>query len=333
MPSDAERPKRVLSGSQLAAHSQERRATDWLARVWERPNTGVLMLAQGKAPVTNVAQQSEGEIADYELHLHFSAPQGELPGQAVYLGEVVAEDTLESAEEHPIRHVVAVPATTPPAGPPGALDQTSLSWEDLRRVGHQLPAVEAKLLTHAAALTGWHASAAFCPGCGGVTEPRSSGWARSCMNCDAEHFPRTDPAVITAVTDADDRLLLGSAVLWDVRRYSTFAGFVEAGESLEDAVVREVKEEAGVTVDRVEYVSSQAWPFPRSLMIGFFGRTRDVEAAADLEEIREVRWFTRQELHDCVSRGSITLPARSSISRGLIERWYGGPLERPGAHR
>lgn len=131
--------------------------------------------------------------------------------------------------------------------------------------------------------------------------------------------------LISAV-DHDDRLLLGSAHRRESSRFSTFAGFVEAGESLEDAVVREVQEEAGIVIEQVKYAGSQPWPFPRSLMVGFFAHTSNTDAIADDEEIREVRWFTRQQLHDQVVSGAVKLPPRSSVSHALIASWYGGTL-------
>jgi NAD+ diphosphatase len=201
-------------------------------------------------------------------------------------------------------------------------------WSPLRAAGGDLPAGEAELLTTAVALAGWLRDAAFCPACGSATELRHAGWSRHCPVCGREHFPRTDPAVIVLVTSAtsDDRILLGANAAWGGDRYSCFAGFAEAGESLEDAVSREVGEEAGVRLRDIAYRGSQAWPYPRSLMLGFRAVVvDDAEAQADGDEIVEVRWFDRDEIGAALrGGGSAMLPGRASIARRLIDDWYRG---------
>ncbi|WP_295830284.1 NAD(+) diphosphatase [uncultured Microbacterium sp.] len=201
-------------------------------------------------------------------------------------------------------------------------------WSPLRAAGGDLPAGEAELLTTAVALAGWLRDAAFCPACGSATELRQAGWSRHCPVCGREHFPRTDPAVIVLVTSAtrDDRILLGANAAWGGDRYSCFAGFAEAGESLEDAVAREVGEEAGVRLHDIAYRGSQAWPYPRSLMLGFRAMVvDDDEAQADGDEIVEVRWFDRDEIGAALrGEGSAMLPGPASIARRLIDDWYRG---------
>lgn len=201
-------------------------------------------------------------------------------------------------------------------------------WGALRVIAGDLPADDAGLLVTAVALGRWLIDAPFCPACGTRTDLRHAGWARHCPNCGREHFPRTDPAVIVAVTRDDDPdvLLLGSNAMWGADRYSCFAGFAEAGESLEDAVVREVREEAGVTVGDLQYRGSQGWPYPRSLMLGFTGVAAAGEVAlADGEEIVEVRWFTRAEIGDALAgRSSLQLPGPASIAHRLIRGWLEG---------
>ncbi len=199
-------------------------------------------------------------------------------------------------------------------------------WAPLRAAGGDLPAGEAELLTTAVALSGWLRDAAFCPACGALTELRQAGWSRHCPVCGREHFPRTDPAVIVLLTSAEgDRVLLGANAAWGGDRYSCFAGFAEAGESLEDAVAREVNEESGVRLREIVYRGSQAWPYPRSLMLGFRAVVVDeVEALADGEEIVEVRWFTREEIGSALrGESAVHLPGAASIARRLIEDWYG----------
>lgn len=198
-------------------------------------------------------------------------------------------------------------------------------WLGLRDLGGRIDGRESELLISAIALAGWLRDAPFCPTCGGGTELRQGGWSRRCLVCGREHFPRTDPAVIVAVESRDgERLLLGANANWGGRMYSCFAGFTEAGESLEATVHREIEEESGVRLSALRYVSSQAWPFPRSLMVGFRAVVDDESAArADGEEIIDVRWFTRAEIGSALAgHGPVGLPGPASIARALIVDWY-----------
>jgi NAD+ diphosphatase len=199
-------------------------------------------------------------------------------------------------------------------------------WRSLRVVGALLDAHDAGLATTAVALDAWHDRHPRCPRCGAPTRTAQAGWSRVCDVDGSEHYPRTDPAVIMAVVDADDRLLLGHAAAWPAGRWSTLAGFVEAGEAAEQAVRREVHEETGVVVGEVEYAGSQPWPFPASLMLGFRGRATTTEVRVDGVEMADARWFTRAGLAAAVDAGDVVLPGGASIARALIEQWYGGPL-------
>lgn len=201
-------------------------------------------------------------------------------------------------------------------------------WGSLRTVGGGLNAHDAGVFVEALSLGRWLIEAPFCSACGAHAEIVKAGWARRCPSCGREHFPRTDPAVIVAVTNAGgDHLLLGSNALWGAGRYSCFAGFVEAGEALEATVVREVREEAGVRVVDIDYRGSQAWPYPRSLMVGFRAVAVDAaEAEADGEEIVHVRWFTREEIAEALAGGGeFSLPGPASIARSLIADWQASP--------
>ena len=204
-------------------------------------------------------------------------------------------------------------------------------WISLRSAVAMLAASHAALFTEALAIANWHESSPFCPRCGSTTTVVQAGWARRCDREDTLLFPRTDPAVIVLVTDDDDRVLLGSNALWEQNRFSLLAGFVEPGESLEAAVVREIGEETKLHVDRVEYAASQPWPFPASLMLGFTARvaSRNLPAAAapDGVEILQLRWFTRAGLTEALAE--IALPGETSIARWMLERWYGGPIADP----
>jgi NAD+ diphosphatase len=220
--------------------------------------------------------------------------------------------------------VHTAPTGTGPAVAPTLPD--GLGWTALRDIGADLSAPEAGLATPAVALDAWHARHPRCPRCGAATRVAQSGWTRVCVADGSEHYPRTDPAVIMAVVDADDRILLGHAAHWPAGRWSTLAGFVEAGESLEHAVRREVAEEAGVVVGDVSYRGSQPWPFPASLMIGFRARAESTDVTVDGVELTEARWFSRAQLADAVRSGDVIPPGPTSIARALVEEWFGGPL-------
>jgi NAD+ diphosphatase len=183
------------------------------------------------------------------------------------------------------------------------------------------------LVITAVALLNWHRRHPRCPVCGAPTELANAGWLRTCPVDSSQHFPRVDPAVIMLVIDEQDRALLGRQQRWPEHWFSTLAGFVEPGETLETAVRREVREEVGVALERVDYLASQPWPFPSSLMLGFHARSAPgATISADGEEIAEARWFTRGALVESCTSGSVRLPPRLSISRWLIEQWYGEAL-------
>jgi NAD+ diphosphatase len=191
----------------------------------------------------------------------------------------------------------------------------------LREVAPELTQDEGGLLAYAAALLNWHRRHGFCSVCGAASEVREAGLLRVCPSCGAEHHPRTDPVVIMLVVDGE-RVLMGRQPSWPPGRYSALAGFVEPGESLEDAVAREVFEESGVEVTGARYVSSQPWPFPSSLMLGFEADYVSGEPVAADGELDDVRWFTRAELEDAAAeRGPYLLPPPLAIARRLIDGW------------
>jgi NADH pyrophosphatase NudC (nudix superfamily) len=198
---------------------------------------------------------------------------------------------------------------------------------DLREAAALLDDRDAGLLTHAVALANWHATHTHCPRCGTPTVTVAAGHAQRCPADGSEHFPRVDPAVIMLVTDPDDRCLLARNRRWPERRVSILAGFVEPGESAEQAVAREVGEETGITVARVRYVGSQPWPMPQSLMLGFRASAAgDLEIRVDEDEIAEAHWFSRDELRSALASREILLPPPVSIAHRLIESWYGEEL-------
>lgn len=198
-------------------------------------------------------------------------------------------------------------------------------FEDLRLLASMLSPAEAGLLGYARGMVLWRARHRFCGVCGAATLATRGGHVLICTNpaCRHEHFPRTDPAVIVLVSDGE-RALLGRQASWPVGRYSTIAGFVEPGESLEDAVAREVFEETGIEVDQIEYHSSQPWPFPSSLMLGFTARALTTQIVRRDDELEDAQWFTRADL----ASGHPLVPPGVSISFRLIEHWFnagGGP--------
>ena len=280
----------------------------WLAAAWSHPDTRVLVVAEGQAFVVDTGSGSE-----LVLLPSFEAPDG---GDRFFLGTdadgvsyfAVSADTL-----------------------PGRLDGDARP-AGLREVGGLLGDRDSGLLVHAVALQNWHRSHRFCSRCGNPTAAAAAGHVRRCTSCAHEHYPRTDGAVIMLVTDGQDRALLGRQALWPEGRYSTLAGFVEPGETLEQAVAREVAEEAGVRVDldTVTYVASQPWPFPASLMLGFTARAdeRDggTEISVDGEELSEAAWFTREDLKAGMADRTVLPPSGISIARRLVELWYGSPL-------
>ena len=194
-------------------------------------------------------------------------------------------------------------------------------FKDLRFLGTVLPPDEANLCAHARALSIWHAAAHYCPRCGSASLPETGGNTRRCSDPDCSQvlFPRTDPAIIVLVATGD-RCLLGRQSSWPEGRYSTIAGFVEPGESLEDAVRREVYEETNIRVGDVCYHSSQPWPFPSSLMLGFVAEAVSEKINLNDGELEDARWFSREEL----AAGDVGLPFRISIARRLVDHFIKG---------
>ncbi len=209
------------------------------------------------------------------------------------------------------------------------LPGTGGEFGDLRGLATRLDPTEAGLAVHAVSLAGWHERHPICSVCGTPTEIVEAGASRVCPNCSTQHFPRTDPAVIMLVTDSRDRCLLGHNAARDAPWYSTLAGFVEPGETLENAVRREVLEETGIVVGEVRYAASQPWPFPSSLMLAFFGAASTTDIEVDGNEITNARWFTREELARDIGSGDVVIPPLMSIAGALITAWYGPDLPGP----
>lgn len=291
-----------LAGAAVDRAAEERATPGLLEDARADAATRVLVLSGDSAPLAGSDE------------LHWVAPR-EVPEAASWAflgragdGVALLAAVLEPGDDEPF------------AAPAG--------WAGLRAVGGSLPAHDAAAFVEALSLGRWLLDASFCPACGALTALADAGWSRRCPSCGRQHFPRTDPAVIVGITSATDpdALLLGSNALWGADRFSCFAGFVEAGESLEAAVQREVAEESGIEVSSIRYRGSQAWPYPRSLMLGFLATAADDDAArADGEEIAAVRWFTRDEIGaGLAGEGDIVLPGRASIAHRLISDWHAG---------
>jgi NAD+ diphosphatase len=281
----------TFAGETLDRAGVRRRDAEWLAAALADPATRI------------VAASASGVLVD-----------GEGP-------RVLAADDLPDGAETVLLGVDGDGRAVFAADPGEELPGERRGLRDLAPLVSQ---AEGGLLAHAVAMLNWHRRHRFCANCGAPTEPREAGHIRSCPVCGAEHHPRTDPVVIMLVTDGD-RAMLGRQASWPAGRYSALAGFVEPGESLEEAVAREVREESGVVVTDIEYRSSQPWPFPTSLMLGFRARWAGGEPAVRDGELEDVRWCTRDEL----ANGAVLLPPREAIARRLIDEWLG--REAPGA--
>jgi NAD+ diphosphatase len=201
--------------------------------------------------------------------------------------------------------------------------QTLGKFEDLRLVGTRLDAKTGGLLALARAMTYWHQRHRFCGDCGSPTQSADGGFVRRCTNpaCGKQHFPRTDPAIIVQVS-AGDKCLLARQAVWPPGRYSVLAGFVEPGESVEDAVIREVLEETNIRVTNIHYYASQPWPFPASLMLGYTAEATNVDLHYTDDELEHARWISRRELKEALQAETIKLPPPLSISHRLIESWF-----------
>ncbi len=298
-------PHLALSAGAHDRIAERRKDDAWLDERWADPGSQVLVVAgtrvrpvDGRIPFVTTAEAPEGV--------------------RVLLGERDGATWWA---------VITDPALAEPKG----------EWFALRGLlpvlsGTTGPAVDlAPLVFHALGLAEWHWVTHHCPRCGGDVEPQAAGHELRCTRCGRAQFPRTDPAVIMVVAvgdpgSDDEQCLLGRAPGWPEGRYSTLAGFLEPGETLEDAVRREVREEADIRVGAVEYFGNQPWPLPASLMVGFIARADSTEINVDHDELEDARWFTRRQMREEAEAGTLALPSGVSISRSLVEHWYGGPL-------
>ncbi|MBS0375867.1 MAG: NAD(+) diphosphatase [Proteobacteria bacterium] len=291
----APRPRNVFAGPYLDRASVLRRDDAWVAAALADPATRYVPVWQSQSLL-----RREPEPAAVLLERAALADAG--PGEAILLGRYQGTTCFAVEWQAPM-----------PALPPAA------EFADLRLAAWLLPHDEAGLLAYARAMVYWRARHRYCGACGAPTRATSAGHVMTCTRegCGTESFPRIDPAIIVLVSDGE-RALLGRQASWPAGRYSTIAGFVEPGESLEDAVVREVREETAIDVAEVEYHSSQPWPFPSSLMVGFRARAGSTRIACPDGELEDARWFTVAD----IAGGTPGLPPPQSISFRLIADWY-----------
>ncbi len=291
-----------FGGLDRSAHIREREG--WLDELLERPDTVLVPVWRSQSLVAPGDSPRAGllTVAEHRGLMRFA-------DMVAFLGERdgiahVAID-LSPLEETDILNILAAHGL----------------FQDLRRVGPLLNRFEGSVLAYARGLMWWHQRHRFCGVCGTPTESVKGGHQRSCTNpdCRSPHFPRTDPAVIMLVHDGE-RCLLGRQKVWPEGMYSTLAGFVEPGETLEEAVAREVWEESGIRVRDVRYHSSQPWPFPSSLMLGFHAEAKSFDIVRNDEELGDAQWFSLDQLADFESLGKF-LPRRDSIARRLIQDW------------
>lgn len=278
-----------LAGSALDRVEERRVDPEWVAARWADPEA--VLLAVGESAV---AATPDGSLATRPT-------TGEYDADHHYL--------LGLLDGRPWFAAWATDGLTP-----------------LRSIMDGLPAPHLQAAFTGAGLATWHANTSFCPRCGSPTRVVSGGQSRVCTACGRELYPRTDPAVIVAILDPEGRILLGRQPSWAPGRVSVFAGFVEMGESLEQAVHREMAEEVALELTDVTYLGSQPWPFPRSLMVGFRARAERTEVTEAEGEIELARWFTVAELRAAMASGDVTLPPHTSIARRMIEAWLAGSL-------
>ena len=298
------KPPNFYAANGLDRAGHRRREPDWLAAQLAHPETLFVPVWRGQNLVASAAEGAPNAVlVSREALLS-------LEDEAVLLGlrESRAYFAIDlSHREAPLEAIRA-------EGP--------IEFTDLRRVGPLLARPDGALLAYARGILHWHGRHRFCGVCGSPTRSEEGGHVRRCEapECNAAHFPRTDPAVIMLVTDGD-RALLGRQKVWAKGQHSTLAGFVEPGESLEEAVAREVREETGIVVDDVQYHSSQPWPFPASIMLGFTARALTTELQVDPEELEAAHWFDRGFILGHAEDDTFRLPRRDSIARRLIEDW------------
>ncbi len=332
-----------MASGQFDRDAARRNDANYLNSLKDSPNTSYILVS------------ARGEVAIKSDHVYGQAPHGGLtppdlahmeaeqllelshaqvaqlpfsPQEPYYLGKYGEKSYLALRVEALGQQVPKRAAGQAPS------QQLEENWQrcfaPLRAVAGMLEPYQGELAAAAVALATWDKNTKFCERCGASLKLACAGWEKHCTACAHITYPRTDPAIIVAITDDAERLLLIHGATWQPGRYSVVAGFVEAGESLEAAVVREALEETGIKISQASYCSSQPWPFPRSLMFAFTARAGgQQEPKADMQEVGHAFWVSREEFTQLVLEGKVIVPGRASSGHALVRAWYGRELPQP----
>ena len=319
-----------MASGQFDRDTARRNDANYLNSLKDSPNTSYILVT------------ARGEVAIKSDHVYGQAPHGGLTPPD--LAHMEAEQLLE------LSHAQVAQLPFSPQEPyylgkygeksylalrvEASSQQLEENWQHcfapLRAVAGMLEPYQGELAAAAVALATWDKNTKFCERCGASLKLACAGWEKHCTACAHITYPRTDPAIIVAITDDAERLLLIHGATWQPGRYSVVAGFVEAGESLEAAVVREALEETGIKISQASYCSSQPWPFPRSLMFAFTARAGgQQEPKADMQEVGHAFWVSREEFTQLVLAGKVIVPGRASSGHALVRAWYGRELPQP----
>lgn len=316
-----------MASGQFDRDAARRNDANYLNSLKDSPNTSYILVT------------ARGEVAIKSTHVYGQAPHGGLTPPD--LANMEAEQLLELNHAQ-VAQLPFSPQEPYYLGKYGEKSYLALRVEassqqleencqycfaPLRAVAGMLEPYQGELAAAAVALATWDKNTKFCERCGASLELACAGWEKRCAACAHITYPRTDPAIIVAITDDAERLLLIHGATWQPGRYSVVAGFVEAGESLEAAVVREALEETGIKISQASYCSSQPWPFPRSLMFAFTARAGgQQEPKADMQEVGHAFWVSREEFTQLVLEGKVIVPGRASSGHALVRAWYGREL-------
>lgn len=319
-----------MASGQFDRDTARRNDANYLNSLKDSPNTSYILVT------------ARGEVAIKSTHVYGQAPHGGLTPPD--LANMEAEQLLELSHAQ-VAQLPFSPQEPYYLGKYGEKSYLALRVEassqqleencqhcfaPLRAVAGMLEPYQGELAAAAVALATWDKNTKFCERCGASLKLACAGWEKHCTACAHITYPRTDPAIIVAITDDAERLLLIHGATWQPGRYSVVAGFVEAGESLEAAVVREALEETGIKISQASYCSSQPWPFPRSLMFAFTARAGgQQEPKADMQEVGHAFWVSREEFTQLVLEGKLIVPGRASSGHALVRAWYGRELPQP----
>lgn len=319
-----------MASGQFDRDAARRNDANYLNSLKDSPNTSYILVT------------ARGEVAIKSAHVYGQAPHGGLTPPD--LAHMEAEQLLELSHAQ-VTQLPLSPQELYYLGKYGEKSYLALrveassqqleeNWQHcfapLRAVAGMLEPYQGELAAAAVALATWDKNTKFCERCGASLKLACAGWEKHCSACAHITYPRTDPAIIVAITDEAERLLLIHGATWQPGRYSVVAGFVEAGESLEAAVVREALEETGIKISQASYCSSQPWPFPRSLMFAFTARAGgQQEPKADMQEVGHAFWVSREEFTQLVLAGKVIVPGRASSGHALVRAWYGRELPQP----